>query len=97
MTKQHDYKSKVHEIVEVSCHVGQELHVVTSNAYGSRVLNLRMNRVMPSKTGHTGYTRVGIFMTKGEAKRLRDSLSDLIEDDSAWEVDGGEWIEMEDT
>jgi hypothetical protein len=94
VTKQHDYKSEVHTVIEVSCHIGQELHIVTSNAYGDRVLNLRMNRVVPSKTGHTGYTRVGMFLTREETKRLRDSLIDLIEDDSAWDADGGDWVEM---
>jgi|TARA_B100001758_G_C17996977_1_gene396048 hypothetical protein len=95
MRKQHDYQSKVHEVIEASCHVGQELHIITSNAYGDRVLNLRMNRVMPSQTGHTGYTKIGMFLNRAEARKLRDALIDLIEDDSAWDPDGGEWDEVE--
>ncbi len=94
--KRHDYKSVVHAVIQTSCHMGEELHTVTSNAYGSRVLNLRMSRVIPSKTGHTGYTKVGFFLTKEEAKKLRDALIDLSEKDEAWETDGGEWHEMGD-
>tara|TARA_R100000995_G_scaffold41700_1_gene19420 strand:+ start:4191 stop:4361 length:171 start_codon:yes stop_codon:yes gene_type:complete len=55
-----------------------------------------MFRVMPSKTGYTGYTKVGIFLTKEETKKLRDTLIGLVENDEAWLVDGGEWNEMGD-
>jgi len=75
--------------------MGQELHLTTSNAYGSRVLNLRMNRVVPSKTGYTGYTKVGVFMTRKEATQLRDALIDLLADDIAWDEGEDEWNEME--
>lgn len=84
--KKHEYHNKVHGKVDVSCHLGEELHIITSNAYNNRVLNIRMNRIVPSKTGHTGYTRVGFFLTKKEARDLRDYLSDVIEDEGAWEV-----------
>ncbi len=95
MVNKHDYKSKIHEVVQTSCHMGQELHLTTSNAYGSRVLNLRMNRVVPSKTGYTGYTKVGVFMTRKEATQLRDALIDLLADDIAWDEGEDEWNEME--
>jgi hypothetical protein len=45
-----------------------------------------MNRVVPSKTGYTGYTKVGFFLSKKEAAELRDSLSELLDDDEAWAV-----------
>ena len=95
--KQHDYQSKVYEVIDTSCHTGQELHIVTSNAYGDRVLNLRMNRVIPSMTGHTGYTKIGMFLNRSEARQLRDALIDLIENDSAWDPEGGEWVEVEES
>ena len=80
----HEYHNKIHGTVETSCHLGHELHICTSNAYDGRMLNLRLNRVIPSKTGHTGYTRVGFFLNKQEARELRDFLSDVIEDEGAW-------------
>jgi len=60
---------------------------VTSNAFDSRVLNLRLFRVQPSKTGHTGYTKIGMFLTRDEARQLRDSLSEVIEDENAWDTE----------
>ena len=94
---QHDYNNTVHEEIETTCHLGEELHVVTSNAFNSRVLNIRMFRVVPSKTGHTGYTRIGFFLTKKEARNLRDALSEVIEDENAWDTDIPEaLIDMED-
>ena len=94
---QHNYNNTVHEEIETTCHMGEQLHVVTSNAFKSRVLNLRMFRVVPSKTGHTGYTRIGFFLTRNEARTLRDSLSEIIEDENAWDTEIPEpLIEMED-
>lgn len=89
---QHDYNNKVHEEIDTSCHLGECLHVVTSNAFNSRVLNLRMFRIQPSKTGHTGYTRIGFFLTKAEARTLRDALSEVIEDENAWDAETHEPI-----
>lgn len=82
----HEYHNKIHGTVETSCHLGHELHICTSNAYDGRRLNLRLNRIVPSKTGHTGYTRIGFFLSKNEARELRDFLSDVIEDRGAWDV-----------
>lgn len=84
--KAHDYHNNLHDVVKTSCHIGEELHVVTTNAYNTRVLNLRMFKVMPSKTGYTGYTKNGFFLTKNEARELRDHISELIENESAWDV-----------
>tara|TARA_R110002096_G_scaffold73787_1_gene174866 strand:+ start:560 stop:853 length:294 start_codon:yes stop_codon:yes gene_type:complete len=95
MAEKHDYRSEVHEVIGTSCHMGQELHMTTSNAYGTRVLNLRMNRIIPSKTGYTGYTKVGVFMLRSEATQLRDALIELLSNDSAWDEGGEEWNEME--
>ena len=84
---QHDYNNKVHEEIDTSCHLGECLHVVTSNAFNSRVLNLRMFRIQPSKTGHTGYTRIGFFLTRDEARRLRDILAEVVEEENAWDIE----------
>lgn len=87
MAKSHDYNNKVHDEIETKCHLGECLHVVTSNAFDSRVLNLRMFRVQPSKTGHTGYTKIGFFLSRDETRQLRDSLSEIVEDENAWDTD----------
>jgi len=93
----HDYNNKVHDEIETSCHLGECLHVVTSNAFDSRVLNLRMFRVQPSKTGHTGYTKIGFFLSRDEARQLRDSLSEVVEDENAWDTEIRDTlIDMED-
>ena len=90
--EKHDYRNEVHATLETSCHMGQELHIITSNAFKDRVMNIRLNRVVPSKTGHVGYTRIGFFLTKKEARLLRDALSETIEKDSAWDLDAPEPI-----
>ena len=84
---QHNYNNTVHEEIETSCQMGESLHVVTSNAFDSRVLNLRLFRIVPSKTGHTGYTRIGFFLTRNETRTLRDALSEIIEDENAWDTE----------
>ncbi len=97
MPRTHDYNNKVHDEIETSCHLGECLHVVTSNAFDSRVLNLRMFRVQPSKTGHTGYTKIGFFLSRDEARQLRDSLSEVVEDENAWDTEIRDTlIDMED-
>ncbi len=97
MSRTHDYNNKVHDEIETSCHLGECLHVVTSNAFDSRVLNLRMFRVQPSKTGHTGYTKIGFFLSRDEARQLRDSLSEVVEDENAWDTEIRDTlIDMED-
>ena len=87
MPRPHDYNNQVHDEIETSCHLGERLHVVTSNAFDSRVLNLRMFRVQPSKTGHTGYTKIGFFLSRDETRQLRDALSEVIENENAWDTE----------
>lgn len=86
MTREHDYQNKVHNEIDTSCHPGEELHVITSNAFDGRMLNVRMHRIIPSKTGWTGYTKAGFFLNRQEARELRDALSDLVEDEDVWVV-----------
>ena len=92
MTEKHDYQNVIHADMETSCHLGHDLHVITSNAFDQRVLNLRLNRIIPSMTGHTGYTRIGFFLTKRETRELRDILSEVIENGNAWEIQENETI-----
>ena len=96
MSRKHEYHSEVHEVIDTSCHLGQELHIITSNAYGDRVLTLRMSRVIPSVSGHTGYTRVGVTLNQQETCKLRDALSDLLETPETFILVEEVWHEMED-
>ena len=84
--KPHDYNNTLHNVIQTSCHIGEELHLVTTNAFNSRVLNIRMYKVVPSKTGYTGYTKTGFWLSKNEARELRDHLSEIIENESTWDV-----------
>ena len=86
MTREHDYQNVIHDEIETTRHPGEELHVITSNAFDGRMLNVRMRRIVPSKTGWTGYTKAGFFLNRTEARALRDALSDLVEDDDVWIV-----------
>lgn len=86
MAERHEYHNKVHSRMQPTSHIGYDLHLCTSNAFGARMLNLRLFRVMPSKTGHSGYTRIGFFLNRNEARELRDLLTDVIENEGAWEV-----------
>jgi len=54
-----------------------------------------MNRVVPSRTGYVGYTKVGFFITRDEAIRLRDALSTVVDDDDAWKIVEGDTIDGE--
>ena len=58
---------------------------MTSEAYNSRVLNIRLNRVVPSVRGYTGYTKQGFMLSKDEAKLLLEKLIEVVHDDDAWE------------
>ena len=84
MAKQ-DYGSRVFGIIDAQCHLGKELHVMTSEAFKTRVLGIRLNRIMPSASGHTGYTKEGFMLMKDEVVLLRDYLTEAIENESLWE------------
>ena len=89
----HDFNNEVHHVLEPSLHMGEEIHVMTTNAYADRVMNIRMNRVVPPRTGYVGYTKVGFFITRDEAIKLRDALSTVIDDDDAWIIVEGDKID----
>lgn len=79
------YNQVLHRKLDTSFTPGEELHLLTQDAYGQRVLNIRIFRVAPSRSGHTGYTQRGFYLTKEEATLLRDHLNDVLEMDEAFE------------
>jgi hypothetical protein len=91
----HNFNNEIHHVIEPSLHTGEEIHIMTTNAYADRVMNIRMNRVVPSRTGYVGYTKVGFFITRDEAIRLRDALSTVVDDDDAWKIVEGDTIDGE--
>ena len=79
------YNQRLHQRIETFFDPGEELHLLTQDAYGQRVLNLRICRIAPSKTGHTGYTMRGFYLSRDEAELLRDHLSALLEDEGLFD------------
>ena len=70
---------------------GQSLHIMTTEAYGEWVLNLRLHRVVPSMSGYVGYTKQGFMLTRDETRELANKLMDLVAD-VAW-IDNDEGVE----
>ena len=79
------YNQRLHQRIETFFDPGEELHLLTQDAYGQRVLNLRICRIAPSKTGHTGYTMRGVYLSRDAAELLREHLSDLLEDEGLFD------------
>ena len=79
MTDEVKYNQVLHRSFETAFTPGEELHLLTQDALGSRVLNLRINRVAPSRNGYVGYTQRGFFLTREETFLLRDHLNDILE------------------
>tara|TARA_Y100001938_G_C8048080_1_gene410095 strand:- start:584 stop:874 length:291 start_codon:yes stop_codon:yes gene_type:complete len=90
-----DFNSKIFGVVDTKFQPGFELHVMTSEAFNTRVLNLRLNRIIPSVRGYTGYTKQGFMLTRDEAKRLLEHLTDVVHDDEAWEDELDEIVEAD--
>jgi len=76
------FNQRVECRIDASFTPGEEIHLLTQDAHGSRILNVRVYRVAPSANGHVGYTRKGFYLTKEEAVALRDALNDLIADEA---------------
>lgn len=90
-----DFNSRIHGVVGTSFSPGFELHIMTSEAYNSRVLNMRLNRIVPSVRGYTGYTKQGFMLSRDEARQMLDLLMDVVHDDDAWEDEPGEVVELD--
>ncbi len=84
-----DYDNRLVSQVDSILNPGKSLHVMTSKSHGMRVLNLRMNRLTPSSTGYTGYTRQGFMLTREEARALKNALVEMVDDDDLWDDDDG--------
>ena len=80
-----DYNSIVFGKIDAECHLGHELHVMTSSAFNTRVLGVRLYRVAPSATGHIGYTKQGIMLRRSEIPELHRLLTEAMANDSLWD------------
>jgi|TARA_R100000149_G_C5880025_1_gene144824 hypothetical protein len=96
MADDNDFNSRVFGVVPTSFTPGFELHIMTSEAYNDRVLNLRLNRVIPSVRGYVGYTKQGFMLSRDEARMLLDKLVEVIHDDDAWEDEPDSVVVIED-
>ena len=96
MADDNDFNSRVFGVVPTSFTPGFELHIMTSEAYNDRVLNLRLNRVIPSVGGYVGYTKQGFMLSRDEARMLLDKLVEVIHDDDAWEDEPDSGVVIED-
>tara|TARA_R110002050_G_scaffold213815_1_gene350078 strand:- start:346 stop:657 length:312 start_codon:yes stop_codon:yes gene_type:complete len=97
MTDEVKYNQVLHRSFETAFTPGEELHLLTQDALGQRVLNLRINRVAPSRNGYVGYTQRGFFLTKDEAILLRDHINDILEMDEAFAPTPAGMTPVEDT
>ncbi len=82
-----DYDSKVFGKIDAKCHMGLELHVMTSKAFNTRVLNLRLYRMVPAFSGHTGYTKQGFMLSKEEVSELHSFLTEAMSNQDLWDDD----------
>jgi len=86
------FDNRLAKSIEPSLILGQSLHIMTTQAYGQWVLNLRFHRNTPSMSGYTGYTKQGFMLTRDEARDLGNSLMDLVANDDAW-IDDEQGVE----
>jgi len=80
------YNQIHHSTIDTSFNPGEEVHILTQDGRKERLVNVRVNRVAPSKSGHVGYTKKGFYLNKQEAEDLRDALIELLNDDDAFGV-----------
>jgi hypothetical protein len=71
--------------IEARCHMGMELHTMTSKGFNTRILNIRLYRVVPNFSGHTGYTKQGVMLSKEEVQELHSHLTEALANDSLWD------------
>ncbi len=88
MTKKTDWghlESRLIGKIEARCHMGMELHTMTSKGFNTRILNIRLFRVVPNFSGHTGYTKQGVMLSKEEVRELHSHLTEALANDSLWD------------
>tara|TARA_R110000823_G_scaffold19909_11_gene61341 strand:- start:1364 stop:1675 length:312 start_codon:yes stop_codon:yes gene_type:complete len=91
------YNQVLHRKMATLFDPGEELHLLTQDAFGMRMLNLRICRVAPSRSGHTGYTKRGFFLSREEAEILKEHLIDMLEDEGLFDPLPDGLKEVEDT
>ena len=87
-----NFDNRLSRSIEPSLILGQSLHIMTTDAYGQWVLNLRLHRNTPSMSGYTGYTKQGFMLTRDETRELANGLMDLVANDELW-IDDEEGVE----
>ena len=80
------YNQVKHGAIDTSFSEGEEVHILSQDARGERMLNIRVCRVAPSKSGHVGYTKRGFYLTEEEALAFYDLLGDLLDDDTRADI-----------
>ena len=91
------YNQVLHSTLDLPFTPGEELHLLTQDFHGQRVMNLRIWRAAPSKSGHVGYTKRGFYLTEGEALALRDRLNRLLDEPNLFNTVDTEMKEVDDT
>ena len=76
------YNQVHHATIDTSFTAGEEVHILTQDTHESRIMNIRVYRVAPSRNGHVGFTKKGFYLTEDEALELRDVLNDLLHKDN---------------
>jgi hypothetical protein len=83
MGEDNRYNQKKHATIGTQFSPGEEVHILTQSTKAlGRIMNVRVYRVAPSRSGHTGYTKKGFYLTEEEALELRDTLNKLLDEDS---------------
>ena len=71
--------------IDARCHMGMEIHTMTSKGFNTRIMNIRLYRIVPNFSGHTGYTKQGVMLTKEEVQLLHSHLTEALANDDLWD------------
>ena len=71
--------------IDARCHMGMEIHTMTSKGFNTRIMNIRLYRIVPNVTGHTGYTKQGVMLTMAEGRLLHSHRTGAVAKDDLWE------------
>jgi len=86
MTDENRYNQEKHASIDTSFTAGEEVHILTQDTHETRIMNIRVYRVAPSRNGHTGYTKKGFYLTEEEALEFQAALNDLLREDNRSEL-----------
>ena len=76
------YNQTHHATVDTSFNPGEEIHILTQEQGNKLLFNIRCYRISPSKSGHTGYTKKGFYLSRQETIDLRDALDEILADET---------------